>query len=89
MNEISILPWLDSPVVACGVSEPKDFVFVGSNPTRSSTLKNFEISKMNSKITKSNLEKLPKGSETPDQGLENTRSTLTRTKKTEPSHCPG
>ena len=56
MNEISILPWLDSPEVACGVSEPKDFVFVGSNPTRSSTLKNFEISKINSKMTKSNLE---------------------------------
>ena len=56
MNEIIILPWLGSPEVACGVSEPKDFVFVGSKPTRSSTLKNLEISKINSKMTKSNLE---------------------------------
>ncbi len=60
MNEISLLPWLDSPEVECGVSEPKDFVFVGSNPTRSSTLKNFEISKINSKMKNSNLENFPK-----------------------------
>ena len=37
---------------------------------------------MNSKMTKVQLRKLPKDPETPDKGLENTRSTLTCTNKT-------
>ena len=58
INEISNLPCLNSPDVAHRVAEPKDFVFVGSNPTRSESIKwisfqnslktNFEISILHS-----------------------------------------